>query len=143
MSAIPIDWKPNTRKLREFGIASLICFSAIGFFIAHKVGVFNGSGRWTAPGVLWGLAVCGALGILLPPLIRPLYLVLMAIAMPIGWVMSHVLLGLVFYGLFTPIALFFRLVGRDALQRKIDAKAPTYWEQAPPERKPGDYYRQF
>ena len=40
----------------------------------------------------------------------------MVLAFPIGWTVSLVLLGLVYYGLFTPIGLVFRLVGRDALQ---------------------------
>ncbi len=143
MSAIPIDWKPNTRKLREFAVASLIIFSGMGVLFAVKHGVFHGSGHWLVPGIFWALGAWGLLGVLVPALAKPLYLALMAVAMPIGFVISHVLLGLVYFGLFTPLALFFRLVGRDALQRKIDPAASSYWIQTSTGHDPSRYFRQF
>ena len=36
---------------------------------------------------------------------------MMIIAWPIGMVISMVLLSLIYYGMFTPVALFFRLTG--------------------------------
>ena len=56
--------------------------------------------------------------------------------------LSFVLLGLLFYGVLTPIGLFFRLIGRDALQRRIEPERETYWqphEQAKVRR----YFKQF
>ena len=41
----------------------------------------------------------------------------MVLAFPIGWTVSQVILLLMFYGLFTPIGLVFRLIGRDPLHR--------------------------
>ena len=68
--------------------------------------------------VLAGLAlVVGLLGLVAPRLIRPIYVGWMIAAFPIGWVMSHVVQALILYGLFTPVALVFRLIGRDALYR--------------------------
>ena len=40
----------------------------------------------------------------------------MVLAFPIGWTVSQVMLALMFFGLFTPIGLVFRLIGRDPLQ---------------------------
>ena len=47
----------------------------------------------------------------------------MVLAFPIGWTVSQVILLLMFYGLFTPIGLVFRLIGRDPLQRARRAGA--------------------
>ena len=143
MSAIPIDWKPDSKKLREFGFISVVAFGIMGSLLAWRAGCFQGSGHWTAPLVVWALGLWGLLGGLIPALVKPLYLGLMAIAFPIGYVVSHLLLGLLYYGLFTPLALFFRLIGRDPLQRKIDRKAPTYWEKIETTPAPSSYFRQF
>ena len=36
----------------------------------------------------------------------------MIVAFPIGWAVSHIMLAALFYGLFTPVALVFRTIGR-------------------------------
>ena len=41
--------------------------------------------------------------------------------------MVTVLLALVYYGLFTAMAVAFRLIGRDRLQKRFDRGATTYW----------------
>ena len=58
----------------------------------------------------------------------------MALTMPIGMVVSRVLLGALFSGLFTPVGLFFKLIGRDALARRYAPEQASYWEpsRAPP-----------
>ena len=44
----------------------------------------------------------------------------------LGLVVSPIVLGLIFFGLFTPIALFFRLIRRDELRLKFIRKA-SHW----------------
>jgi Saxitoxin biosynthesis operon protein SxtJ len=39
----------------------------------------------------------------------------MVLVFPIGWTISHAILGVVFYLIFSPAALLFRIIGRDAL----------------------------
>jgi hypothetical protein len=51
----------------------------------------------------------------------------MAAAFPIGWTMSRVMLGAVFYVVFTPVAMVFRAMGRDALRLRRPAETTTYW----------------
>ena len=51
----------------------------------------------------------------------------MIVAFPIGWTVSRVLLALVYYGLFTPLGLAFRVAGRDRLRRRFRADRETYW----------------
>jgi hypothetical protein len=66
--------------------------------------------------VLAGLLSVG--GLVLPALIRPIFVGLILLTFPIGWVVSHLLLGLIFYGVVTPIGLILRISGHDPLQLK-------------------------
>jgi hypothetical protein len=67
----------------------------------------------------------------------------MILAFPIGWTVSNLVLVLVFFGLFTPVALVFRLLGRDALQRRFQPEQDTYWTARPETTEPVRYFRQF
>ena len=76
-------------------------------------------------------------------LARRIYDVWMDAALPVGWSISRVLLGLVWYGLVSPIGVIQRLAGRDPLARRFEPAAPTYWtERRPPERA-DRYFRQY
>lgn len=141
---IDIDWKPSVKKLREFGWIAVGGFGLIGLVVAWKTGAFEGEAGFLAPQILWGVGVlCGVLALVFPAGLRPIYLILTAVALPIGLVVSNVLLALLFYGLFTPIALVFKLKGRDELHRKWDKSAASYWVKTPGRRPAEDYYRQF
>lgn len=67
----------------------------------------------------------------------------MAVAFPIGWTVSRVLLALVFYGLFTPLGLLFRLMGRDRVQRGYRSDRETYWTSKTQPTEMRHYLRQF
>ena len=62
---------------------------------------------------------------------------------PIGWTISHAVLALLYYLLFTPIGLIIRLFGRDPMQRRLDRSAATYWVPHNQDRDAGRYFRQF
>ena len=55
------------------------------------------------------------------------YRVLMIATWPIGFVVLPLLIALIFYGVFTPMGLMFRWLGRDAMGRRIDRNAKSYW----------------
>jgi hypothetical protein len=55
----------------------------------------------------------------------------------IGWVNSRILLGLVFYGMVTPISLVIRVLGKRPLQLSFDPKAETY--RVPKEARAADH----
>jgi hypothetical protein len=69
--------------------------------------------------------------------------VLTALALPIGFAVGHVLLAAVWYGLFTPVGLIMRLLGRDPLCRRPDREAESYWRPRSPQRDVRRYFRQF
>jgi hypothetical protein len=67
----------------------------------------------------------------------------MLIALPIGWVVSHVLLALIYFVVFTLIGVTMRLTGHDPLQRKFDRAAKTYWQSRNKSENPDRYFKQF
>ena len=72
---------------------------------------------------------------------KPVYVGWSVVAFPIGWFVSTVILGILFYALFTPIAFAFRLAGRDVLVRRRSA-VTTYWRPKLAARDPREYFRQ-
>ena len=105
--------------------------------------------RHNAPTVAWGVwiaaAVLSAAGLIMPPLIRPVYIGLMVAFMPLGWVMSYTLASVFYFVVITPIGLLLRLFGYDPLERKIRPDAETYWSPAAAKspRKKEEYFKQF
>jgi hypothetical protein len=55
--------------------------------------------------------------------------------------LSMILLGLIYYGMFTPVGLAFRVAGRDPLHRKLDRAAKSYWQVRA--RSPASYLRLY
>jgi hypothetical protein len=85
----------------------------------------------------------GPLGLAWPRAIKPIFIGWMALVYPIGWVVSHVILGILFYGMFTPVALIFRIIKRDALGLKPQPQGATYWLPKPNAPDKAKYLRQF
>lgn len=85
----------------------------------------------------------GPLGIIRPQLVRPVYVAWMVLAFPIGWTVSQVILGVMFYGVFTPIALIFRMIGRDPFQRARQPGLASYWTAKATPVDPRRYFKQF
>jgi len=127
---------PSPRKLREFAGLFLMFFVAIAAWRAWH-GVVDG--RTEALAAL-GVVVGGA-GLLYPPAIRFVYTGWMIAAFPIGWTVSRLMLAVLFYLVFTPLALVFRLMRRDALQLKR-RQAGSYWTSRPAPGNVKEYFRQ-
>ncbi len=120
---IEIQWHPTVKQLRGFGVGGLLA-SIIAALILHFV---------------WGAAVLGAVVVLAvgvalcvcslvsPSLTRILYIGLTLAAMPIGFVVSFILLAAFYFLLLTPVALVFRLIGRDALCRSWRGRPALAW----------------
>ncbi len=129
---------PSLRTLRQFGGLSVLFLSYGAFvhgYLRHQMNL----------AVLFaGLAaVMGVLTLVKPSFIRPFFVGAMVITFPIGWVVSRVLLGLIYYGLITPIALIFRLIGRDALFLKHHSETKTYWLPKVTSTDPKRYFRMY
>jgi hypothetical protein len=68
------------------------------------------------------------IGLALPSLARRFHILWMNVAKALGYVNSRILLGLIFYGIFTPYGFISRLVGRDPLGRR-GAGRESYWTE--------------
>jgi hypothetical protein len=83
-------------------------------------------------------------GLVLPVVLTPIYFPWMWLARILAFVNTHLLLGFVFYTLFTFIGLGMRLLGRDPLDRKILPDSDSYWQRRESPLFSRDHYlRQF
>ena len=65
----------------------------------------------------------------------------MIAAFPIGWTVSRLMLAAMFYVIFTPVGLVFRLIGRDALRLRRPGEAVVLDGEAGADE-PEQYFRQ-
>lgn len=140
-----INWKPDTAELRKFAWSLIIGFPCIAvvFFVAKWVKTHS----LPEPRFFFFLggigAAAGVASLLIRPLARLLYPAWYFLAACIGIVMANLIFAILFYGLFTPIGLFMRVIGRDALNLKWKKSAATHWIDAPPAPPAERYFSQF
>ena len=139
MSVVQINTNPTRRQLNQFGfiwLGFLALFGAIALFKFDSPPV----ARW-----LWIAAVVvPVVGWLVPAFMRLVFLGMSYLAWPIGFVVSHVVLALVYYLVLTPIGLLTRLFGYDSMKKSFDREAESYWfERSSEAPHPKHYFRQF
>jgi len=134
-----MDNKEVTKKqLRTFGIALSVFLGIIGLVHFLKGNTPHYYWFWGAAGIIF-LAT-----LLVPILIKPIYHVAIFIAHILGWINTRLILGLIYYLLVTPIAIIMKIFGRDALNRKLDKEAKSYWNMRDRIPVPKEQYlRQF
>ncbi len=132
---IDISQSPTRRELRWFaGVWWPAICGVLGWF-ARDASPAATVGLWTAGIVL------GAAGLLRPRIIQPVYKALIVATFPLGWLLSHVVLRVMYFGVITPIAVLVRTF-HDPMERAFDPDARTYWvprAESPSSR----YFRQF
>jgi len=123
------------REGRRFGLLIGAVFVALGA-ISHW------RGHAVAPVVLW--VIGGALllgGVLFPGALGPVYRGWMGLARLLSRVTTPLFMGLIYFGLFTPVGFIRRLFGRNALVRPAGA---TFWvSRDPAAGRRSDLSRQF
>ena len=122
---------------RSFGFTFAVVFSLLGGWLWWK------ASRYGLP--LVGVGAAFALvAMLLPRVLRPLNIAWMWFGALLNMIVSPVIMGLIFFLVFTPVSLFFRLTGRDALRRRFDRALPSYWlNRTPPGPDGASLPRQF
>lgn len=108
------------RKLREFGLLVGAVFCLLG-------GLFLWRGREAYVYFFYLGIGLFSLGILWPVSLRVLYQAWMGLALVLGWVVSRVLLTLLFYLTVTPIGILSRISGKDFLDLKFKDGKDSYW----------------
>ncbi len=110
---IEIQWHPTAKQLRVFGVGGLLASIAAALVLHFGWGL---AALWAIVVLAAGAALC-LCSLISPAAARILYISLTLVAMPIGFVISFMLLAAFYFLLLTPVALVFRLIGRDALCR--------------------------
>lgn len=133
---LDINWNPSRRELRQFACLWLPAFAAFAGTAIYR------SGGVTAAVVIWTVAaLVAAIGLASPQRVKPLFVGWMAAAYPVGWTVSHVVLGIVYFGLFTIVGLLMRLFRYDPLDRATSRR--SYWMERRAAAAPEAYFRQF
>lgn len=120
---ISINWEPNIKELRKFGLVTMIVFAGISLLFIIFKGVGN-AGFYIA---IFG-AVLGGSTVAAPRLMKWFYLLWMGIAFILGNIVSRMILAVIFYIICTTISLLMKLTGRDRLMLKKH-KVESYWKE--------------
>ena len=67
------------------------------------------------------------LGVVLPVVLHPFYVVWMRIAEVLAWVNTRLILSLIFLLMITPIGLIMKLLGKDPIAKRADPAKKSYW----------------
>jgi hypothetical protein len=67
-----------------------------------------------------------ALALAWPMGLKPLYQIWMKFGAVMGFINTHIILGLLFFVLVTPMALVMRLLGKDPMARRFDHNLASY-----------------
>ncbi len=132
-----VKWQPDARELRRFAIAMLV-----GFFVLGALSAWRAKGIGTGTIVLWSSGVTLAIAAFVPMLGRIAYLAVYLPTSIIGYVVSNVMLTLMFFLVITPLGIIMKLMGKDVLQQRRQNRT-TQWTPVKETKDEASYYRQF
>jgi hypothetical protein len=138
MALVERNRQPSAQDLRVFGLIIAIFFGILGAIFHWKL-------HWPRVAmVLWTLGLLVPMIYYAVPALRwPLYMAWMAAVYPVGWLVSHLLFAVVFYGAVTPVGLLTRLFGRDPMHRRFDLQKSTYWTTLDLDTRLSSYFKQY
>jgi hypothetical protein len=139
MALFDLELRPQDHQLKSFGLFWLPGFC----LLAALLGWLRFDQQLLAQ-VLTVIAVVSVCASLIQPrILQPLFVILMIVTFPIGVVVSHLLIAVVYYLCITPIGLALRLFGRDAMKRRFPAGEESYWIERHEVEDHRRYFRQF
>ena len=144
MSIDPMAHEDLSRDQRVEGSSDRVfglVFAGVFLFVAAWP-LLDGAAprRWA----LGASAVFGLAALLKPALLAGLNRLWIRLGVLLGKVVSPIALGVLFYGVLTPIGVLMRLAGKDSLRLKRDSKASSYWlPREPPGPPPDSMSNQF
>ena len=114
------------KEQRLFGIAMGLALGVMGGVFWWHDSLATSIWLWPIGGALL------VLGLAVPVVLWPLWKVWTTLVVPVlNWVLTRLLMGLVFFIAVTPIAWLMALVGKDPLDRKIEPNRDSYWHRRP------------
>ncbi len=134
-AAIDNEAPPPSARAFGYVLAAVLLLGA-GAAFAHDY-------AWAKWLLLAGVALAVA-GQFAPFLLSPLNRLWMALGHLLGRIVSPLIMGLIFFGVVTPIAIIARWRGVDPMRRRFDPAATSYWiERQPPGPDPATMERQW
>jgi hypothetical protein len=129
--------KSEKSDLRKFGLTVGIVLMIIAGLLFWKTKessqIFFGVG-----------AIILLTTITIPVILKPVYSIWMVLGIIIGWIMTRLILSLLFYIIFTSIGLTSRLFGKQFLELRWDKSKESYWNFRTNEhQKKENYENQF
>jgi hypothetical protein len=112
--------KSGKRELRQFGITIGIVLGLLGLLFLWR------EKEWFSYLLIVSIVFL-FFGLALPALLKPIHKIWMTLALLIGWLVTGVIIIVLFYLVVTPIGLLARLFGKDFLDTKIDRDVNSYW----------------
>ena len=124
---------PSNKKFGFF-FSLVFTFCAAYFY-------FNGAVTWVYYFSSAG-AIFFVVTIVKADLLLPLNKLWIRFGLLLGMIVSPIVLGLIFFGIFTPTAFLMRLSGRDELRLKLNKK-PSHWISRSEAIQSGSFSNQF
>ena len=105
--------KSGKKELRQFGITIGVVLGLLGSWFLWR----DRDGGYL---LLIIATLFLSLGLILPNLLKPLQKLWMTLAVLLGWLMTRIILIILFYLVVTPIGLLAKICGKDFLNRKFN-----------------------
>lgn len=122
---------------RSFGFTFTAVFVLVGGWMAWK-----SNPHFSVPLMLAALFLLASLTF--PRVLHPLNVAWMRLAQVLNLVVSPVVMGVIYFGVLTPVATVMRLRGRDVLRRQLAPGLASYWlTRDPPGPTGSSFPRQF
>ena len=139
MALFDLELRPQDHQLKSFGLFWLPGFCLLAALLAW----LRFDQQLLAQVLTAVAAVSVSISLVQPRMLQPLFVILMIVTFPIGVVVSHLLIAVVYYLCITPIGLVLRLFGRDAMKRRFPGAEESYWIERQGVEDQGRYFRQF
>lgn len=115
-----MDVTAERKELRNFGLIIGGIFCLIGMWPVIRQD--EGLRLWAlVPGLL-----LMPMGLMAPTALKPLFRVWMKVGHVMGWINTRIILGVLYFGLITPMGVVMRLFGWDSMRRALSPDAESY-----------------
>lgn len=109
------------QQLRDFGVIFAIGVMLIfGLFFPYL------SGKQAPAWVAYTAIPVGLIGLILPVILKPFYIVWLKIGAVLGWINTRIILTFIFVAVFLPIGFLMKLLRQDPMHRRFESTAISY-----------------
>ena len=139
-----VNWNPDAAERRKFARSLVIGFPCVAVILLLTGWLKTGVWKFQPALIIGGGGfVIGVVLLALPGIARPFYVIWYGLACAMGLVVGNILLAVVFYILITGVGIAMRVAGKGSINKTLDKRSASYWNDAKPVTDPQRYYRQF